>query len=94
MPHELLKRLCSALLPEKIEGQVDIDKLTVLRKAGLIEVDIPQSQPERGRHCYPGNAIVMRVTPKGRAAATQETPGLPCSTSPAAKRPSVPSPFL
>ncbi len=94
MPYELLKRLCSALLPEKIEGQAEIDKLRVLHTAGLIQVDIPLSQPERGSHCYPGNAIVMSVTPKGQAVARQTTPSLSGPVRKAAHRPSVPSPFF
>ena len=95
MPYELLKRLCSAQLPEKIDDPAEIDKLQVLRAAQLIEVDIPLAQAERGGHCYAGNAIVMRVTPKGRAAASRSTRALPSGVLVrAARRSGVPLTFL
>lgn len=95
MPYELLTRLCSAQLPQKIDDPSEIDKLQTLRTEGLIEVDIPCPQSERGGHCYAGNAIVMRVTSKGRAAASKRTRALPCGVVVrTARRSSVPSPFL
>lgn len=95
MPYELLKRLCAAQLPEKIGDPSEIDKLKVLRGAGLIEVDIPYAQPERGHQSYCGYAIVMRVTPTGRSAASKLTRVLPSGVIvKTARRPSVPSPFL
>lgn len=68
MPFELLKRLCCAELPLKIEEQSEIDKLMVLMAAKLIEADLPPRRQERGHYCYTGSAIVMRVTPLGHAA--------------------------
>ena len=95
MPYELLKQLCVTELPEKIGDPSEIDKLKVLRAEGLIEVDIPYAQPERGRQCYCGNAIVMRVTPTGRAAASKQTRILPCDgVVKTTRHRSVPSPFL
>jgi len=95
MPYELLKRLCSAQLPGKIEDPAGIDKLQVLRTAQLIEVDMPLAQPEREGHCHGGNAIVMQVAPEGRAAARRSTRALPGGVVVrVARRSGVPSPFL
>jgi len=95
MAYELLQRLCTAQLPEEIANQADIDKVQLLRRLGFVEADIPQATPERGGHSYVGNAIVMRVTSQGRAAAKRNTRALPCGVVVrAARRQSVPSPFL
>ena len=66
MSNELLKRLCCAQLPTKIEMALDIDQLVILKNAGLIEADIPQKQQEIGCEHYVGQAIVMRVTARGQ----------------------------
>jgi hypothetical protein len=95
MPYNLLQRLCTAKLPENIAQQEDIDKLQLLRQLGLVEADIPLATPERGGHSYVGNAIVMRVTPQGRAAAKHNTRALPGGVVVrTARRQSAPSPFL
>ncbi len=94
MPYQLLNRLCSAKLPETIGAQAEIDKLRFLQAHGLIEADIPHALPERGHHCYSGNAIVMCVTGQGHLAAKQAQSGLPPPDLSDPERPSVPSPFL
>ncbi len=95
MAWNLLKRLCTAQLPEEINQPEDIDKLQLLRRWGLVEADIPLATPERGGHCYAGNAIVMRVTSQGRAAAKRNTRALPGGVVVrTARRQSAPSPFL
>ncbi|MEB0059476.1 MULTISPECIES: hypothetical protein [unclassified Variovorax] len=95
MAYNLLQRLCTAQLPEEIVLQADIDKLQQLRRWGLVEADIPLAMAECGGHCYVGNAIVMRVTSKGRAAAKRNTRALPCgAVVRTARRQSAPSPFL
>jgi hypothetical protein len=65
MPYELLERLRCTQLPTKIDDPDEIDKLVTLRTAGLIDVDFPASQQGGGHRSWCGNAIVMRVTPKG-----------------------------
>ncbi|AMM23535.1 hypothetical protein [Variovorax sp. PAMC 28711] len=95
MAYQLLQRLCTAQLPEEIVQQADIDKLRLLCRWGLVEADIPLATPERGGHCYVGHAIVMRVTPQGRAAAKRNTRALPGGVVVrTARRQSAPSPFL
>lgn len=95
MAYKLLQRLCTAQLPEDIFQQDEIAKLRLLRQWGLVEADIPLATPERGGQCYVGNAIVMRVTPQGRATAKRNTRALPGGVVVrAARRQSVPSPFL
>lgn len=95
MAYNLLQRLCTAQLPEEIAQQKDIDKLQLLRRWGLVEADIPLATMERGQQSYVGNAIVMRVTSQGRAAAKRNTRALPGGVVVrTARRQSAPSPFL
>lgn len=94
MPYELLNRLCTAALPETVGEQVEIDKLQFLKEKGLVEADIPYAQPERGHHCYCGNAIVMSVTPLGHLIAKQGQSSLAVPDVSSSVRPSAPSPFL
>lgn len=94
MPYALLIRLCCAKLPETIGEQAEIDKLRFLQAQGLIEADIPYALPERGHHCYSGNATVMCVTRRGHLVAQQTQPGLPLSEVSEPGRPSVSSPFF
>ncbi|RZL65770.1 MAG: hypothetical protein EOP81_02820 [Variovorax sp.] len=56
-------------LPEVIEAQSEIDKVLLLRAAGLVEADIPPIATVGGRHLYTGHAVVMAVTRRGQAVA-------------------------
>jgi len=71
MPWQLLERLRCARLPARTDDDDEIDKLAVLRSAGLIDADLPLMRRGRGHHSYAGNAIVMRVTPQGQVAAEE-----------------------
>lgn len=56
-------------LPEVIEAQSEIDKVLLLRAAGLVEADIPPIAMVGGLHLYTGHAVVMAVTRRGQAVA-------------------------
>lgn len=62
MPMELLKELAERPLPATFTNLAEIDKLRVLRAAGLVAAMLPApGAPE-------GFARVLAVTPKGRVA--------------------------
>jgi hypothetical protein len=71
MPMQLLERLCGAHFPITLDAQDDIEKCAVLRAAKLIEADIPPFIHARGTTRYSGQATVMCVTAKGRAASSE-----------------------
>lgn len=71
MPMQLLCRLCCAELPLKLDDQEEIQKCELLRSAGLIEAELPPVIHERGRTVFSGQAIVMRVTPRGKSASSE-----------------------
>lgn len=62
MPIELLRQLSEQSLPVTVEDLADIDKLRVLRAAGLVACTM--SAPE----CAEPFARVMAITKEGRAA--------------------------
>lgn len=68
MPMQLLVRLCCTQLPNNIDDEDEIETCEVLRAAKLIEADIPPVFYHRGRATYSGQATVMCVTERGRAA--------------------------
>ncbi|MDO9406252.1 MAG: hypothetical protein Q7T87_19665 [Polaromonas sp.] len=78
---QLLIRLCCAQLPLKLDDQEEIQKCDVLRSAGLIEAELPPVAHERGRTVYSGQAIVMRVTPRGQSASAQNAGPAACSST-------------
>ena len=75
MPMELLSRLCKATLPCHVSEEDDIEKLSVLRAAQLIEADIPPMSEDGGYLWFSGPAIVRRVTEDGFAAASGRVAG-------------------
>lgn len=73
MPMQLLMRLCCTQLPKTIDDANEIKKCEVLRAAKLIEADIPPVIHHHGRITYSGQATVMCVTERGRAASEMRT---------------------
>ncbi len=62
MPMELLKELADMPLPATFTTTAEVDKLRVLRAAGLVAVMLPApGAPD-------GFARVLAITPKGRVA--------------------------
>ena len=80
MPLALLQRLSCIQLPTQIEAQGDIDKMLLLRAAGLIEADLPPAAEVQGRHLYAGQAIVMALTRRGQLVANGASLDTLCST--------------
>ncbi|MBH2008217.1 MAG: hypothetical protein I8H71_01345 [Xanthomonadaceae bacterium] len=62
MPMELLKELAERPLPATFTTVAEIDKLRVLRAAGLVAVMLPAPDASDGF------ARVLTITPKGRVA--------------------------
>ena len=60
MPMELLKVLAQTPLPATVTALAEIDKLRVLRAAGLVAAMLPAPGARRGF------ARVLTITPKGR----------------------------
>jgi len=72
MPMELLKRLADIDLPVALYAPADIDRLRVLRAAGLVEALIPPVETlEGGAHLHK-TAQVLCITDKGRIALADE----------------------
>jgi len=69
MPYDLLERLRCVRLPARVVDDSEIDKLAALRRAGLVDADLPLTHQVHGVQSYTGNAIVMRVTARGHLAA-------------------------
>lgn len=65
----LLARLCAAEAPIQVFDQDEIEKLSVLRSAALVEADIPPVIVKDGGCRYMGPAILRKVTDEGHAAA-------------------------
>lgn len=68
MPMELLSRLCKAKMPCHVTDEDDIEKLSVLRAAQLVEADIPPMLEDGGLRWFAGAAVVHRVSEDGFAA--------------------------
>ena len=79
MPMELLARLCEAAMPCQLVDADDIEKLVVLRAAGLVEADIPPMLEEGGRRWFGGSARVHRVRAAGVTAV--RGPGQGCTAA-------------
>ncbi|MDR6861323.1 hypothetical protein [Variovorax guangxiensis] len=68
MPMELLSRLCNATMPCHLSDEDEIEKLSVLRAAQLVEAEIPPMLEDGGFRWFSGPAIVHGVSPEGVAA--------------------------
>ena len=68
MPMKLLACLCEAAMPCEVADGDDIEKLVVLRAAGLVEADIPPLLEEGGLRWFGEPARVRRVLAEGVAA--------------------------
>ena len=69
VPMKLLTRLCAAEVPIQVFDQDEIEKLSVLRSAALVEAEIPPVLVKDGGCRYMGPAILRKVTAEGHAAA-------------------------
>ncbi|MBH2008216.1 MAG: hypothetical protein I8H71_00815 [Xanthomonadaceae bacterium] len=65
MPMELLKELAETSLPATFTKTADVDKLRVLRAAGLIAAMLPSPG------ALSGFARVLTITAKGKAALSE-----------------------
>ena len=62
---ELLSRLCKATMPCYVSDDDDIEKLSVLSAAHLVEADIPPMLEDAGLRWFAGPAVVHRVSEEG-----------------------------
>lgn len=60
MPFEYLREIAETSLPLTVEDEASIDKLRVLRAAGLVSVMLPHPHSDRQY------ARVLAITPEGR----------------------------
>ena len=73
MPMELLRRLATQELPVALYAPADIDRLRVLRAAGLVSALIPPVETLEGGAQVHKAAQVMCITPKGLRTLADET---------------------
>jgi hypothetical protein len=67
MPMDFLQKIERAEFPLRVESFDDINNVLVLQAAGLVDAELlapPPDDPDR----RPESAIVVRITPVGRAA--------------------------
>ena len=62
MPLELLHQLVAESLPARVEAAPDIDKLRILRAAGLVRADLPDMLDDGA---IVGPALVHEITKYG-----------------------------
>ena len=72
MPMELLRRLADQELPAALYAPADIDRLRVLRAAGLVTALIPPVETLEGGAQMHKAAQVLCITEKGRRALADE----------------------
>ena len=60
MPLEFLRELAVSSLPLEVTTEIEVDKVRVLKAAGMILADLPQVN-------QPGPAVVRELTGFGRA---------------------------
>ena len=72
---ELLSRLCKATMPCHLSDEDEIEKLSVLRAAQLVEAEIPPMLEDGGLRWFSGPAVVHRVSHHGFAAVSGREPG-------------------
>ena len=77
MPMELLSRLCKATMPCHISDEDDIEKLSALSAAQLVEAEIPPMLEDAGLRWFSGAAVVYRVSEDGFAAVSGRRTGRP-----------------
>lgn len=65
MPMDFLRKIENADFPLAIEEFSDINNVTVLKAAGLIEAELSEAVDGDPDTCC---AVVLRITPAGRAA--------------------------
>ncbi len=65
MPMELLRELATGTLPRVLSDPANIDKLRVLRAAGLVSADMPEMT---GSGEVVRQATCLSITDKGRQA--------------------------
>ncbi|NDZ17259.1 hypothetical protein C7T35_28870 [Variovorax sp. WS11] len=75
MPMELLSRLCHGTMPCHVSDEDEIEKLSVLRAAQLVDADLPPMLEDGGLRWYSGPAVVHRVSHHGFAAVSGREPG-------------------
>jgi hypothetical protein len=75
MPMELLSRLCDATMPCYVSDEDEIEKLSVLRAAQLVEAEIPPMLEDGGLRWFSGPAVVHRVSRHGFAAVSGHEAG-------------------
>jgi hypothetical protein len=67
VPYQLLRYLVTVEGPIALIEADDIERIILLRSAGLVEAEIPPTiQSEDGRIRYAGAALIHRVTAAGR----------------------------
>ncbi len=71
MPMELLRQLEGCRMPVAVREPADIDKLRVLRAAGLVVALFPVSARALEPAGEPGAALVLALTRQGREALAQ-----------------------
>ena len=77
MPYQLLKYLTTVSVPTVLTEPDDIERALLLRAAQLVEADIPPFiYLEDGHTCYPGAAVIHRVTAVGRKLAGRHSPSV------------------
>ncbi len=65
MPMEFLRAIAGKEFPLRVDEPASIDKLSVLKAAGLVEAEIPRfEQRPTGERVY-RPATVARITPEG-----------------------------
>lgn len=74
MPFQMLRALARSELPQVFDDQEDIEKLTLLCAAGLIEASIPPGFVKGARWNYTGPAVVQRLTDRGLTAGKTQRP--------------------
>lgn len=65
MPMDFLRKIERAKFPLAVEDFKDVNNVTVLKAAGLVEADLVEAVPGDPDTCC---AIVLRITAEGRAA--------------------------
>lgn len=70
MPMELLRELADRRLPHTLTDPADIDKLIVLRAAGMVAAFVPATGNDGTLR---GPARVLAITPDGQAALRKDS---------------------
>lgn len=68
MPMDFLRKIEKADFPLTVEEFADVNNVAVLRAAGLVEAEMVEAVEGDPDTCC---AVVLRITPEGRAALTK-----------------------